>query len=108
MRKWKEIHSQHFLILSLFPLSLSISYIKICHTLSQNVKMLMLITRTQALRSDHHDVIITTNIYYHEKTFILPIGLKLVDSVLYCDSKQNIDRKQNLLQTILPQFVKYY
>ena len=69
MRKWREIHSLHFLILSLFPLSLSISYIKICHTLSQNVKMLMLITRTQALRSDHHDVIITTNIYYHKKTF---------------------------------------
>ena len=24
------------------------------------------ITRTQALRPDHHDVIITTNIYYHK------------------------------------------
>ena len=38
MRKWKEIHSLHFLTFSLFPPSLSISYIKNCHILSQNVK----------------------------------------------------------------------
>ena len=38
MRKWREIHSLHFLILSLFVPCLSISYIKICHILSQNVK----------------------------------------------------------------------
>ena len=38
MRKWREIHTLHFLILSLFLPSLSISYIKICHILSQNVK----------------------------------------------------------------------
>ena len=37
MRKWREIHSLHFLILSLFPPSLSISSIKICHILSQNI-----------------------------------------------------------------------
>ena len=37
-RKWREIHSLHFLIFSLFPPSLSISYIKNCLTLSQNVK----------------------------------------------------------------------
>ena len=34
MRKWRK----NFLILSLYPPSLSISYIKICHTLSQNLK----------------------------------------------------------------------
>ena len=38
MRKWKEIHSLHFLIFSLFSPSLSISYIKKCHILLQNVK----------------------------------------------------------------------
>ena len=38
MRKWREIHSLHFLIFSLFPPSLSISYIKNCLILSQNVK----------------------------------------------------------------------
>ena len=38
MRKWREIHSLHLLIISLFPPSLSISYIKICHILSQSVK----------------------------------------------------------------------
>ena len=38
MRKWREIHSLYFLILSLFSPSLSISYIKICHILSQNVR----------------------------------------------------------------------
>ena len=38
MRKWREIDSLHFLILSLFPPSLSISYIKMRHILLQNVK----------------------------------------------------------------------
>ena len=38
MRKWREIHSLHFLIFSLFPSSLSISYIKNCLILSQNAK----------------------------------------------------------------------
>ena len=37
-RKGREIHSLHFLIFSLFPPSLSISYIKNCLILSQNVK----------------------------------------------------------------------
>ena len=38
MRKWKEIHSLYFLTFSVFPHSLSISYIKNCLILSQNVK----------------------------------------------------------------------
>ena len=38
MRKWREIYSLHFLILSLFPPSLSISFIKNCLILSQNIK----------------------------------------------------------------------
>ena len=38
MRIWREIHSLHFLIFSLFLLSLSISYIKNYLILSQNVK----------------------------------------------------------------------
>ena len=38
MRKWRDIYSLHFLILALFPPSLPISYIKICHILSQNVR----------------------------------------------------------------------
>ena len=38
MRKWREIHSLNFLIFLLFPPSLSISYIKICHILSQMSK----------------------------------------------------------------------
>ena len=37
MRKWREIDSLHFFILSPFPPPLSISYIKICHILLQNV-----------------------------------------------------------------------
>ena len=38
MRKWEEIHSLHFLTFSLFPPSLSISYIRNCQILSQNVE----------------------------------------------------------------------
>ena len=37
MGKWREAHSLHFLIFSLFPPSLSISYVKNCLILSQNV-----------------------------------------------------------------------
>ena len=38
MRKRSEIHSLHFLIFSLFPPSLFISYIKNCLIFLQNVK----------------------------------------------------------------------
>ena len=38
MRKWREIDSLHFLILSLFPPSLCISYIQMRHIFLQNVK----------------------------------------------------------------------
>ena len=38
MRTWREIDSLYFLILSLFPPSLSIPYIKMRHILLQNVK----------------------------------------------------------------------
>ena len=45
MRKWTEIHSLHFLIFSLFPPTLSISYIKNCLILSQNVKYGTFVTK---------------------------------------------------------------
>ena len=53
MSKWREIHSLHFLIFSLFPPSLSISYIKKCPIFSQNVKystFVANVTRTQHTR----------------------------------------------------------
>ena len=40
MQKWREIHSLHFLIFSLFPPFLSICYIKNCHILSRMWKKL--------------------------------------------------------------------
>ena len=54
MRKWREneemereIHSQDFLILCLFPPSLSISYNKNCLILSQNVKSDTFVTKVK-------------------------------------------------------------
>ena len=47
MRKWREIHSLHFLIFSLFPPSLSISYIKNCLILSQNVRYVTFVAMSQ-------------------------------------------------------------
>ena len=44
MRKWREIHSLHFLIFYLFPPSLSISYIKNGLILSQNVEYVTFVT----------------------------------------------------------------
>ena len=49
MRKWRK----NFLILSLYPPSLSISYIKIGHILSQNVKygiFVANVTKTEHMR----------------------------------------------------------
>ena len=46
-RQWKEIHSLHFLIFSLFPPSLSISNIKKCLILSQNVKYVTFVGMSQ-------------------------------------------------------------
>ena len=51
-REW-EIHSPHFLVLSLFPPSLSISYIIICQILSQNVNK----TWFQKRSNDHLQVL---------------------------------------------------
>ena len=55
MRKWRE----NFLIISLYPPSLSISYIKICHILSQNVKygiFVANVTKTEHTR--YEDIIL--------------------------------------------------
>ena len=46
MRKWREFHSLHFLILSLFPPSLLISYIKIsCITFCRKMLNTALLSR---------------------------------------------------------------
>ena len=59
MRKWREIHSQDFLILCLFPPSLSISYIKNCHILSQNVKYGTFVANvTKKLKCAHEEIIL--------------------------------------------------
>ena len=59
MRKWREIHSQDFLILCLFPPSLSISYIKNCHILSQNVKYGTFVANvTKNLTYAHEEIIL--------------------------------------------------
>ena len=64
MRKWREIHTLHFLILSLFLPSLSISYIKICHILSQNIKYGTFVANVKHMR---YEKIILGRIRY-EKT----------------------------------------
>ena len=51
-RKWRKIHSLHFLIFSLFPPSLSISYNKICRKML-NIALLLRISQkfnTRAMR----------------------------------------------------------
>ena len=63
MRKWREIHSLHFLIFSLFPPSLSISYIKNCLILSQNVKYHIFVANvTKNLTYAHYEKIILCRI----------------------------------------------
>ena len=53
MRKWREFHSLHFLILSLFPPSLLISYIKIsCITFCRKMLNTALLSR-MSQKSQH-------------------------------------------------------
>ena len=61
MRKWREIHSLHFFIFSLFPPSLSISCIKNCLILSQNLKYSTFVA----------NVTKKLNIYMHYEEIIL-------------------------------------
>ena len=72
MRKWREILSLHFLILSLFPPSLSISCIKICHILSQNVKYSTFVAKSQKNQHMRYEEIILGRIYYKEAPKIVP------------------------------------
>ena len=58
MRKWREIHSLDFLIFSLFPPFLSISYIKNCNILSQNVKDRLLSRMSQKTYHTYYEKII--------------------------------------------------
>ena len=78
-RKWREneemereIHSQDFLILCLFPPSLSISYIKNCHILSQNVKYVTFVAKSQKNQHMRYEEIILGRIYYKEAPQIVP------------------------------------
>ena len=63
MRKWREIHSLHFLIFPLFPPSLSISYIKNCLILSQNVKYGTFVANVTKTFHMRHEKIILVRIH---------------------------------------------
>ena len=71
-RKWREILSLHFLILSLFPPSLSISYIKICHILSQNVKYGIFVANVTKTEHTRYEEIILGRIRCEEAPQVVP------------------------------------
>jgi hypothetical protein len=62
MRKWREI----FLILPLYPPSLSISYIKICHILWQNVKYGIFVANVTKTEHTRYEEIILGRILCEE------------------------------------------
>ena len=62
MRKWRE----NFLILPLYPPSLSISYIKICHILSQNVKYGIFVANVTKTEHTRYEEIILGRILCEE------------------------------------------
>ena len=72
MRNWREIHTLHFLILSLFLPSLSISYIKICHILSQNVKYGTFVANVTKTYHTHYEEIILGRIRCEEALQVVP------------------------------------
>ena len=66
MRKRREIHSLHFLIFSLFPPSLSISYLKNCLILSQNVKYGIFVANVTKTEHTRYEEIILGRILCEE------------------------------------------
>ena len=68
----REIHSQDFLILCLFPPSLSISYIKSCHILSQNVKYGTFVANVTKNLTYAHEEIILGRIRCEEAPQVVP------------------------------------
>ena len=66
MRIWRKIHSLHFLIFSLYPPSLSISYIKIGHILSQNVKYGIFVANVTKTEHTRYEEIILGRILCEE------------------------------------------
>ena len=72
MRKWREIHPQDFLILCLFHPSLSISYIKNCHILSQNVKYGTFVANVTKNLTYAHEEIILGRIRCEEAPQVVP------------------------------------
>ena len=76
MRKWREIHSQDFLILCLFHPSLSISYIKNCHILSQNVKYGTFVANVTKNLTYAHEETILGRIRCEEAPQVVPACLE--------------------------------
>ena len=68
MRKWRK----NFLILSLYPPSLSISYIKIGHILSQNVKYGIFVANVTKTEHTRYEEIILGRIRCEEAPQVVP------------------------------------
>ena len=99
MRKWRKIHSLLFLIFSLFPPSLSISFIKNCLILSQNVKASTFVA------------IVTPNLWYAlwennsgsnslRESSASCAGLFICKLFVICDKGQN---SNNIFPRVFPQ-----
>ena len=72
MRKWRE----NFLILPLYPPSLSISYIKICHILSQNVKYGIFVANVTKTEHTRYEEIILGRILCQEAPQVVSAWLQ--------------------------------
>ena len=83
MRKWRE----NFLILPLYPPSLSISYIKICHILSQNVKYGIFVANVTKTEHTRYEEIILGRILCEEAPQVVTACL-LLKWVCFIDRKK--------------------
>ena len=68
MRKWREIHTHTHTFLP----SLSISYIKICHILSQNVKYGTFVANVTKSQQTRYEEIILGRIRCEEAPQVVP------------------------------------
>ena len=85
MRKWRE----NFLILPLYPPSLSISYIKICHILSQNVKYGIFVANVTKTEHTRYEEIILGRIPCEEAPQVVSAWQKHLGSFLFI--KQHVN-----------------
>ena len=103
MRKWRE----NFLILPLYPPSLSISYIKICHILSQNVKYGIFVANVTKTEHTRYEEIILGRILCEEAPQVVTACWSIISASMALSIPLNLTIKMIIMTTITTRLAVY-